>query len=613
MRAFLSVVLGLVIFLMAVTASYLFRNSEKEEGEDEDKEPLLTAEDWTWALILGAVVGLINYFVPKFYGTIAFMAPICLLLMIGYYVYLILWWWKEGSGFKELIPFLLLITLGFFTTKAASVMTAALVSNSAFLVSLIMAIPEIMAVLTGGILVTNLFYFRYREFERDFDKILAIICGILTALIVIAILIGSVAWKSFSSDLIGGLFPSKTADVEDDASDWEDDDWNDDGSFVLIDEGTIADSTAATGDWYTFYNLSLQVDGDPRNDFNFGPNPYLEGATAETYAADFCSKMANDPALAAGDMAWLDAIVGTRYLGEFYESCKGDWAKTINLTKERFMADQSLYYQTLNAFYDMLSTADSVTLDYQTSDLTDQMYMNPNTVSGVPDVVVMTTDDHSGYYLTYTFIIKDNTFKVSYRIDCGYQPTNVQEVMNIVPDDTPRQQVQQSNPEPAPTPAPTPTPKNDDPKPGGDGDDPKPSPDPTPTPESTPKKDPSKSPKKNTEPNDDPGPGPDTNNGKGAKESTKDQSSNSNHMTQPEYNKAVNDLKETNQKQKTGSDPSTPSTPTPADTHVDNNGDKGNGGDPINTPTPVSDPAIVADTGQAISDNPGEAWGGPPD
>ena len=103
-----------------------------------------------------------------------------------------------------------------------------------------------------------------------------------------------------------------------------------------------------------------------------------------------------------------------------------------------------------------------------------------------------------------------------------------------------------------------------------------------------------------------------------------------------------------NQEQKTGNDPSTPSTPAnatggndgnasvsidnninekpstpPEPVHVDNNGDTGgsvkdSGGGtveiaPINEPTEVTAPAVVAETGQAISEDPGEAWGGPPD
>jgi len=275
------------------------------------------------------------------------------------------------------------------------------------------------------------------------------------------------------------------------------------------------------------------------------------------------------------------------------------------------MADQGLYYKTLTAFFAFLDTADAVTMNFQTSDLDDQMYMNPYTVDSVPDVVVMTTTDHSGYFLTYTFVIKDNMFKVSYRIDCGYQPTNVQEVMHIVPDDTPRQQ--RSDPMPEPVVEPTPVPR---PEPT-----PEPKPEPTPAPDTEPTPVYNKDKTKGTQgdvvkPNDDPGPGPDTNNGAGSQTSTKDQPTNSsNFNSYDEYKEVINEMKEDNQTQKTGNDLSTPSSTGPANTavHVDDNADKGTGNGGIDVPTPVTKPAVVAETNQPIDDSPGEAWEGPVD
>ncbi len=159
--------------------------------------------------------------------------------------------------------------------------------------------------------------------------------------------------------------------------------------------------------------------------------------------------------------------------------------------------------------------------------------------------------------------------------------------------------------EPQPTPPASVTPTPDNPTP--DNPNP-PTPDPPgPDPDPNYNKDPSKAPKENTEPNDDPGPGPSTNNGVGAQTSTKDQPTNSNHMTYEEYVEEIAGLAETNAIQQTGSDSSQPSTPTPSGTNVDNNGDA------INNPTPVTPPATEADTGDEIDSTPGEAWGGPPD
>ena len=120
-------------------------------------------------------------------------------------------------------------------------------------------------------------------------------------------------------------------------------------------------------------------------------------------------------------------------------------------------------------------------------------------------------------------------------------------------------------------------------------------------------KDPNKAPKENTEPNDDPGPGPSTNNGVGAQESTKDQPTNSNHMTYGEYVEEIAGLAETNATQQTGSDSSQPSTPTPSGTTVDNNG-----GETINQPTTSPSNDKPADGSSLTSESDG-AWGGPKD
>ena len=688
MRTLNGIINGTGVFIGLLAAAWLFQLSCQEKGDQNySRNPfkILRAVDWGIAAGFAAMVGAIVCFVPTFVGSIAFMAPISLVAMICFDVFLMVWWAKEGSDFIEIIPFVGLSILAFLITQACAIMTILLVIDSAFFASLLMATPFLIMVLSLGFYVASLFYYwstRADGNRRTLFQILAVVASAVAAIIMIVTLVNDVDWGSLNS-----------VDSYDAATYGNYDDYDDEADIEVYDTGasdatsgmqtdqvvdttdvavnatdTVVDTAdmtvsvaedASTPDavWYSFYNLMLGLDADPSNDFNFGSNPFIEGWTAKDYDTELRNRMSKDPALAAAAMAWLDANVGTRYLGEFYESCKGDWAKTINLTKERFMNDQGLFFQTLNGFFAFLDTG-MPSLDYQTSDLDDQMYMNPFTGNGVPDVIVMTTKDHSGYFLTYTFAIKGSVFKVAYRIDCGYQPTNVEKVMNIKPDDTPRQhnttptpkpdaggdgddpepskkstgpdpnpskkntepdptptakkkKKETEAPKPDPTPAPTPSP---DPTPTPTPT-PDPTPTPTPTPDPTPKKDPSQGTKVNVEPNDDPGPGPDTNNGVGATTSTADQPTNSNHMTLPEYQDTIGELKEINDNQQTGSEPSTPTTPAPTpDTHIDNNADTGTPtAEPINEPTPVSAPATVADTGQPIADSAGEAWGGPPD
>ena len=548
-----SIIIGLVIALAAIYAAVLLRD---------ENELRIEPVDVFVGAMLGGLVGVINYFIPSFTlgSGVAFFAPICYIVMMCLYIYLIVWCYRCCSWWRDIIPFVLMALLFYFTTLATAAMTSTMIENKA-LATIVAMSPTAMLVITLGSFIATLLWIRYtgaREYgwKRDYSWARKACFGTLaaTAVLALCLLFIPVTKAQDRAMMVG------TGEVQ---------------STVEPDDGMEPELEDS---WVHYYNIDLQSDQIKDNDFNFGPNPYAESYKASDYDAALRYRMSKDPALAAGDMAWLDAIVGTRFLGEFYESCKGDWAKTINATKDAFGTDQSLYYQTLNAFNEFLDSADAVTVDYQTSALDDQMYMNPYTVSGVPDVIVMKTTDHAGYYLTYTFIIKDNTFKVTYRIDCGFQPTNVQKVMNITP-------VPQPTPTPQTTPQPTPTPTPT----GGNGDDPTPTPVPTPTPTPGPKKDPSKGTKVNVEPNDDPGPGPSTNTGVNSNTSSADKPTNSNHMSNDDYNKAVQDLKDTNATQKTGSDNSTPSTPAPTPTtNVDNNSDKGNGGAPINNPTPVA-------------------------
>ena len=313
--------------------------------------------------------------------------------------------------------------------------------------------------------------------------------------------------------------------------------------------------TASAANWH-FYNNDVQG-GDEADDFNFGPEP--DANTATELDADFRERLENDPALGAADIAWADAWLGTRYLGEFYESCNEDWAKTINKAKETWIKDPDAYAMTLDAFFQMLNTAEvKVTPG---NGLEDQMYMNPYTTDGTPDVIVLATPDHSGKFLTYLFTIKGTgKVKVSYRIECGYQPTNVEEVMGITPQEKPSKSDKGNTP--------------------GKGDNPTP----TPTPEKKNMKDQSK---RKAIGNDDKGPGENTINPSDPNHSTKDRSDNSTSGSYDDYKKNLDNLNNTNQNQKTGSDSSKPSTPTPSNTNVDNNGGK------INTPTPTKEPETV--------------------
>ena len=557
----------------------------------------------TKAIFLGLLVGAISYLTPKLP---VIFSLLFFFVMIAVFVHLMRWWKKDGSTFKEAIPFLLLAFLFFLVINQTTAMLAAALRGT-FWASLLTVIPMVMLIITIGYILVSMLFYNYEESMHDKEKAengrISRLIGIILMIIIILLLVATL-WGPFRT--LNG------------------DNWKFDPSVLGLKIGDTriaptqptqptATPTQQQTSWYHFYNTEVLNDNDPNNNFNFGPNPYNKNESVSYYDRSYRNRMRNDPALAAADMAWHDAIVGTRYLGTFYEECKGNWATTINTAKVKFMGDQKLFNQTLDAYFAFLDTADSVELRYVDSGLDDQMYMNGYTVNGVPDVIVMKTTDHDGWFLVYTFVIKGQKFEVMYRIDCGYQPTNVEEVMDIPPVNPPTPPTDPPSPTPTPTPPPEPTPT---PPP-----EPTPPPTPTPPPEPTPPPtDPPKDPTQGTDVggNDDPtDPGPPTNTGVGGQSSSEDQPTNSDHMTHEEYTDHMDDLGDINDHQQTGDQPSTPTTTTPPSTHVDDQGDTGSGHGGINDPTPVQPPAHVeGPTGeqtQLTPEQPGEAWGGPPD
>jgi hypothetical protein len=418
-------------------------------------------------------------------------------------------------------------------------------------------------------------------------------------------------------------------------------------------EGTGTAKKESDTAWYRFYNAECLTDEDTTNDFDFGPRPDIENMSTQELYELWREVLWNDPAIGAGNLAWFDRLFGTRYLGEFYETCQGDWAKTINLAKERFMADETLYHDTLKAFFEYLESAVISVQTEKRTGLKDQMYVNPFTVSGVPDIVVFETAQNSGTFLRMNLKIKgstvggnpaagnggnnNRTLAFMVRADCLFQPTDVAELLNITPQENPTKKTPTTTTPTAPTPTtPTPTtPSKTTPvtpvKPVQPVTPVKPVQPVTPVKPVEPvtpsyNKDKSKGTQGDlVKPNDNPGPGPNTNNGVGATKSTKDTPTNTNNGQS--YSDYKDDQKElatnpgkpaladntpTYNPSKGNNGGSSSSSSKPA---VDNNGSSGNSATnsaPINNPTPTTKPETTG--GQTIkndsSSNAAPEWGG---
>ncbi len=604
-----SILLAVGMFVLTVFQSFLLSGGFARVREKDGYAGNVSLSRWLWALASGLLVGAAYYCASLSTIVAAIGLGVIVILMI-YNTY---WAVAEVSRWYEL-----LVAAGIFAIltiaghHVVSWVALRLIESNYGWATLVAIVPLLVLAICGGIVLISFFAYHYKGLHKSsrqkLDENARVLYGlgvVLSAFAAIAMVVLLIVYRTH-------WFEPEVQQMRA-VDEWE-------AEMVLELETEPAIELAMEEDlWYRFYNPELLEDDDPDNDYNFGRNPLTwEHTDAEYYESEFRARLKVDPALAAADMAWLDANVGTRYLGEFYESCKGDWAKTMNLVKEEFMADQLLYYQNLDAFFQFLDSAVKVEVR-ECWTVSDQMYMNPYTVDGVPDIIVMLTDDHSGYELVYTFKIKDNYFEVAYRINCGYQPTDVAEIMHItpqpnpvsrseptsyipettphVPETTPYVPPEPTTPEPT-TPEPT-TPEPTTPEPTTpepttpepttpepttpepttpEPTTPEPTtPEPT-TPEPTTEpptqppteppteppttynKDPEKATYEYLEPNDDPGPGVDTNNPADPQHSIKDQPENSNHYeSYDDYVEDIQELEIINEVQKTGEDDNAPS------------------------------------------------------
>ncbi len=487
------------------------------------------------------------------WGLMFFVAMMALLVVS------VAWFGICARRILELIPFAILATAIIMAAQAA-VHVMALWWESPVLSWVFFVIPwSVFAVLLGiaGVVVC----------ARLFASTFAAVWRVLGVILVLAGLIAGFIVIPVNGNAIAGIGTS-TAELTE---------------------------ATATNFWCTFYNNECQKNDDPKDDLNFGLNPYKKGMSAQELAKKHRDVMLTDPANGTTAMCWLDKHVGTRYMGDkFYSEYAGHDDTAINAAKEVYINDESLYKKTMTVFFSYLSRAAVEIREIQEGSLKDQMYMIPSSDSfrGVPDVAAFEGGEQGGHYLVYIFTIKGKVVEVPFRVECLFQPTNVTEYLKVTvtPKPTPEEiSTRGTNPSPGGTDPYTP-PETTEPKGTGSPDPSKPT-----SPTNPYNKDPSKS--DNSGKNDDSGSGKNTNNGDGANYSTEDNDSNSNHTTWEEYQKSIEELKDTNSSQ------NTPKNNNPS---YNGGGTVDNNGAAANTPSP-NKPKESAISG----DSNGQEWDGP--
>ena len=203
--------------------------------------------------------------------------------------------------------------------------------------------------------------------------------------------------------------------------------------------------------WYAFYNLSLLRDNDVTNDYNFGyspffNNPFEDNRTVEFYHNDLKNRMLIDPALAAAEMGACDYSFGTRFIGEYYDQSQ-NYISAMNLAKTKFMKmDRKNYLAKLDRFFEFINSLDRK-IEWRRGSA---LRMNPFTVSGIPDIEEGFVEGE-GWKLVYTFYTNAQALEVALRIDCGYPPVIIADVVEPTTQSVPEPQPETTTKQPETT------------------------------------------------------------------------------------------------------------------------------------------------------------------
>lgn len=553
----------------------------------------LTAIEVVTSLAIGVMVGAVLYFVGRLSPETAWIAIVFTVVMLGLFVHLVHWGRSDdGIGyFRELVGFIILAVLFYDPLKRSFIAVSALWDNQ-FWTSVAYTLPAVILALAIGILSSGFFFYLSRELantgedaseeddedgdDEDADdgddaedakklsvasKVVGIMLVVATLIVVVILLITGIKWSGLSPEAEEPTAATvENSEVEEPAEE---------PLFPLS------------------YNLSLLYDDDLNNDCNFGYDPYEDGMTAEELSNIHFKVSGDDPGIGVAMLGAFDRELRTRFLGEFYDEnmSDGEWAKFLNGKVAYFADYPKEYYYALFTLETFLKEHSEEKL-IPAAKVKDHVSMlNYGRGDKLPDIIVAECDEKEAAVLVYSVTLKDRTVEVPFTVNCLFQWTTViKEVKTPTP-----------NPNPTPTPTPTPTPEPDKPT-----------------------KDPTKGTHVDVGPNDDyHGTGLNTNTGKDAQYSLKDQPENSDHtMSYGEYREVVVEHVAIDNAQQTGNDDgNTPSRPTPVNTAVDNNGDNGNGGNGINQLT-KEEGLTRTENGTAITNNennPLGAWEGPAD
>lgn len=482
------------------------------------------AAGWAISMVVAALID------AAIVATAALMQPWLLLLSIFVAVATVVLYavfWHKYGGADEWVPMAVVMLLA----------TIAIAVPLWYLgLSFLVLVPPIIGQM---VMVIDFFLDNYLTYR----KVGQIIAVVMAALVIFVSIFGAAGATGIKS-IIEMVKDNQVAEELEPDSEQEPVTWEPTKEYQpqpVAEEEEIPD-VLKMYDPERFMNYALQFDDDPSNNWNFGPNVWDPNHTeASYYDAIWRKAMLQCPGICAGCLAWFDCKLGTnKLMGEFYETYQQNWITAINAAKEAFILDPELQRSKCELLFTMLDKQATWVIRAGEKGIKDQMYIDPYTDNGIPNVIVAETEQTLSHFLVYRVEIKGNIFEVIFRLECGFQPTNCAEEMKIEPVPQPQKKV--------------------DPQPTASGNNPPPV---TPPPK---EKEPQKDKKQDIWQPDKGFPsnggdeGPDTNNGKGAQESKYEET----HTDTQDFDKPADvkqeqqERKEVDQKQKTGDDPNKP-------------------------------------------------------
>ncbi|MBR2741506.1 hypothetical protein IKD98_01985 [Candidatus Saccharibacteria bacterium] len=127
----------------------------------------VSAAEWITVIIIGFVVGAINYFTTRLTYETVFVAPVMMIVMIVIVIYIV-YWWTKGMSLWTIILFILLVLL-LWPVLEATAWAATAITNSMFITTIILVIPKLLVTFAIGWMIFYFFRFRYMELDRVDD------------------------------------------------------------------------------------------------------------------------------------------------------------------------------------------------------------------------------------------------------------------------------------------------------------------------------------------------------------------------------------------------------------------------------------------------------------